>query len=201
MKILSKKHVVIFLTLIISQLSASSFAAGHGEKWNLILEQSTVNFVSVKKSTIGEVHSFKEFSGVIDHNKANISIDVASVDMLIPIRSERAIKYLFEAAKFSSIDVQSDVSAAMNNAKKGETLFMDIPASLSLHGTNKDIILNVSVTRNGENSLTVASAKPIIINAADYNMDAGITKLSNFVGDIPIIKSVPVSFVLTFKKS
>jgi len=201
MKILFKKHIVIFFTFIISQLSTTSFAAGHGEKWNLVPEQSSVNFVSVKKSTVGEVHSFKKLSGVIDHNKAKINIDVTSVDMLIPIRSERAIKYLFEAAKFSSIDVESDVSSAMTSVKKGETTFMDIPASLTLHGINKNILLSVSVTRNGKNTITVTSAKPIIINAVDYKMDAGITKLSSLVGDIPIAQSVPVNFVLTFNKT
>ena len=200
MKLLSKKITAIFFTLLIGSLSTTSFAAGH-DLWNLSKSKSNISFVSVKKGNIGEVHSFTDFSGVLDHGKASISIDVASVDMLVPIRSERAVQYLFEAAQFSSIEVKSDVTAAMQAVQNGETVFMNVPASLSLHGVTKDIVLNVSVTRNGEKTLTVSSAKPIIINAADYNMEAGVTKLSNFVGDIPIATSVPVNFVLTFDKS
>ena len=200
MNILTKKLAAIFFTVLINLLSTVSFAAGH-DIWNLTKDQSSINFISIKKGSIGETHSFKDFSGILDHGKAAINIDVASVDMLVPIRSERAVKYLFEATQFSSINVKSDVTVAMKAVKEGETLFMNLPATLSLHGVTKEIMPNVSVTRNGKKTLTVSSVKPVIIRAADYNMDAGVAKLSNFVGDIPIATSVPVNFVLTLKKA
>lgn len=190
----------IFLTTLLTFLSSTGFAAGHGDVWNLKKEESNINFVSVKKASIGEVHSFADFSGVIDHDKASISIKTDSVDMLIPIRNERALKFLFESITFPTIEIKSDVSAAIKGAKKGSTSFADVPASLSLHGVTKDITLNVSITRNGKNSITVTSAKPVIINAADYNMDAGIAKLGELAGNIDVATSVPVNFVMTFTK-
>lgn len=194
----SLKSVFIATTLFF--ISSSGFAAGHGDVWKLVKEESNINFVSVKKGSIGEVHSFGEFSGTIDHNKASISIQTASVDMLIPIRNERALKYLFETDAFPTIEIKSDVSEAIKGAKKGATSFATVPASLSLHGITKDVTLNVSITRNGKNSITVTSAKPVIIKAADYKMEAGVAKLGELAGNIPVVTSVPVNFVMTFKK-
>lgn len=200
MKNISVLLHTVFITTLLSLISSTSFAAGHGDVWNLAKDQSNINFVSVKKGSIGEVHSFGDFSGVIDHDKASISIDTASVDMLIPIRTERALKFLFESGAFPTIEIKSDVTAAIKGAKKGATSFADVPASLSMHGVTKDIILNVSITRNGKNTITVSSAKPVIIKAADYNMEAGVAKLGELVGKIPVVTSVPVNFVMTFKK-
>ncbi len=200
-----KTTIALFQKLLIiaslSCMTLTSHSAGHGEKWNLSKNESKINFVSIKKGNIGEVHSFTQFSGSIDHNQANISIDTTSVDMLIPIRNERALQYLFEADTFPTIDIKSDIKTAINDSKKGTTMIKDIQASLSLHGITKDITINVSITRNGKNSLTVSSAKPVIINAADFNMEAGIAKLGELAGKIPVVTSVPVNFIMTFKKA
>ena len=200
MKNLTLISQMIATIAILLCTASASFAAGHGDVWTLNKEQSTINFVSVKKGSIGEVHSFGDFSGVIDHDKASISIQTSSVDMLIPIRNERALKFLFESATFPTIDIKSDVTEAIKTAKKGSTSFAEVPASLSLHGITKDVILNVSITRNGKNTLTVSSAKPVMIKAADYNMEAGIAKLGELAGNIPVVTSVPVNFVMTFNK-
>lgn len=198
--ILIKILVVLQASVIFYSVTAT--AAGHSDKWTLAQNESRVTFSSIKKGTVGEVHSFSDFSGVIDHNKASIDIKTASVDMLVPIRTERALKHLFETDLFPTINITSDVSSALSTLKgadNGSTKFADIPASLSLHGVTKDITLNVAVTQNG-NTVTVTSAKPVVVKAADYNMDGGVAKLAELVGGIPIASTVPVNFFLTFKK-
>jgi len=58
--------------------------------WQLDNGDSTLDFISVKKSTVGEVHHFKQLSGSItDAGQASVDIELASVETNIPIRNER----------------------------------------------------------------------------------------------------------------
>ena len=201
MKTLTKFLNAVIVTTILSMVSLTSYAAGHGEKWDLVTDESSISFFSVKKGSVGEVHSFTDFSGVIDHNKASIEIKPDSVETGIPIRNERAREFLFETGVFPTISISSDVTEAMNSATKGQAVEANVPATLSMHGVTKEITLSVRIIRNSKKSISVASTKPVVIKAADYNMDGGVTKLAELVGGIPIASSVPVNFVLTFKKS
>lgn len=194
-----KISIAGLITVLLTTFSLKTYAAGH-DIWSLAVEESSISFVSVKKGTVGEVHTFTDFSGVLDHGKATVTIKADSVDTSVPIRNERAREFLFETGVYPTISISGDVSAAMSAVKKGTTSILNLPATLSMHGISKEISLNVSVSRNGKGTVAVASTKPIIIKAADYNMDKGVAKLAELVGGIPIATAVPVSFFLTFKK-
>ena len=65
--------------------------------WNLVTEESKLNFISIKASNIAEIHSFKKISGSVKENgEAQLTINLASLETLIPIRNERMGKLLFE---------------------------------------------------------------------------------------------------------
>jgi len=200
MKYFKKILTLCITTTLLAAISLQVSAKGHAAKWQLVKDESIISFVSIKKGSVGEAHTFTDFSGLIDHNNATVTIKADSVDTNVPIRNERAREFLFETGIYPTISITSDVSAAMKVAKKGATKMTDLPATLSMHGISKEVSLNISVSRNGKGTISVASTKPVIIKAADYNMDAGVTKLAELVGSIPIASAVPVSFVLTFKK-
>jgi polyisoprenoid-binding protein YceI len=191
---------VILATVLLSISTLSSHAAGHGAKWELVKSESSISFVSVKKGSIGEAHIFTDFSGIIDHNQATVSIKPDSVDTRIPIRNERAREFLFKTGIYPTIKISSDVASAMAALKKGETGIVELPASLSMLGVTKEVSLSVSVIRNGKKSISVASIKPIIIKASDFKMEAGVAKLGELAGGISIATAVPVSFILTVTK-
>lgn len=191
------KASVLSFTFLCS-LSAAS-AAGH-DKWTLQASESAISFVSIKKTFIGEAHTFTDISGSINHGKASITIKPDSVSTNIPIRNERARKFLFETGIYPTIVVNSDVSSAMKSLEKGATNMLSLPAILTMHGVEKSITLDLAITRNGKQAVTVATTKPVVINAAEYNMVGGIKKLGELAG-VDIVTAVPVSFVLTFKKS
>ena len=199
MKYVRKLLTLSIAAALLATASLYSHAAGH-DIWPLVQNESSISFVSVKNGKIGEVHTFTDFSGVLDHGKATITIKPDSVDTNVPIRNERAREFLFETGVYPTISISSDVTAAMKEAAEGTTKMLVVPASLSMHGVTKEISLNVSVSQNGKGTLTVSSSKPVLIQAADYNMDSGVAKLAELVGGIPIATAVPVSFVLTFKK-
>lgn len=165
--------------------------------WQVDTNASSINFVSVKKENIVEAHIFKEFSGTVnEQGVAEIVISTNSVESSVEIRNNRMREFLFETANFPEIKITADVSKLTMEKNMIQTL----PAMLSLHGVQKEVELNVLVTKASDNSMVVATAKPVIIKAADYNLDGGVAKLSELMGGISIGKTVPVSFALTFAK-
>ena len=177
-------------------LSTSSFA-----HWQIDNEQSRVNFVSIKKDTIAEAHFFKSLSGEInDNGQFSMQIDLTSIESNIPIRNTRMQEFLFETAQFPHLTLSANVSSALESIKKGQSKIMSLPANLSLHGVNKEINVEVLITHQITGELIVTSMMPVLINAADFGLTAGIEKLQQLAGLPSIAKAVPVSFVLTLEK-
>jgi len=179
--------------VFISLMSASAFA-----DWTLDNEQSTVSFVSVKKGTVMESHHFKTLTGhVSDVGKFSLNIDLSSVDTSIAIRDQRMNEHLFETAKFSQATISGLVpSSLLSSLKANNTTKTTLSSQLSLHGQTVPVTLVVSVTKLTDGSLLVASVKPVIIKATDFDLVKGIEKLRQLAGLPSISTTVPVSFVL-----
>ena len=92
------------------------------EPWVLDNEGSHLSFVTVKAGDLAEAHRFRTLTGKVSINgTAEISIDLASVDTLIPIRDERMREHLFQtvrfpqaivALKFDPVEVESIAEGA-----------------------------------------------------------------------------------------
>jgi len=74
-------------------------------------------------------------------------------------------------------------------------------ATVTILPDSVEIIMDVTILKTTDSSITITSQKPVIIKAEDYNLNEGIIKLSSLVGDIPITKAVPTYFSLVFKNS
>ena len=188
--------------LLASLLSFNMVLANHAlaAKWQLDAEHSTISFVSVKKEKVGETHVFTDFSGSINQQQAHIIIKPDSVDSKVPIRNERMREFLFETGTYPTIEVSSAIGDVIAGLTKGQPSHVQLPATLKLHGVEEAITLDVYVSKNGKNTLSVVSAQPVIIKAATFNLVDGVNKLSELVGGLPIVTAVPVNFVLTFTK-
>ena len=75
---------------------------------------------------------------------------------------------------------------------------VDIPFTLNLHGVEKALDIPVVISRLGQNMVSVASAGPFLVDAADFALEGGIAQLSEAVGNIGIATTVPVVFDLAF---
>jgi len=185
--------------LSLSLLVLLSFSAE--ANWQLSNEQSSVNFISIKKSTVGEVHRFTSLTGSLVKGKANVVIDLSSIDTKIPIRDERMKVMLFEVPQFS----KATIDAAIDNSKleslqDGEYYQTNITLSLSLHGVKKQMSSAVQVVKISNNSILVSSIHPVIIKALDFNLVNGIETLREIAKLPTISTAVPVTFNLLFKK-
>lgn len=186
----------LFFLLLLLLLTSNAQA-----QYQLDGEASSLNFISVKKSKIGEVHTFKHLSGgIADNGVAKIRIQLASVSTNIGIRDERLKTMLFETSNFPS----AVVSANLNNKKLkaikvGDVVIMPVVLALDLHGKKKMINVDLRVIGLAHGSLLVSTTQPIVLNAFDYGLHRGLEKLMT-IAQLPSISlAVPVTFSLTFR--
>jgi len=169
--------------------------------WTLDNDASQVSFVSVKAGDAGEVHRFTEISGgLAADGNASVTIQLASVETLIPLRDERMRELLFQTDTFPAASISTSIDMdALNAIEPGDSMNMAADVTLDLHGHQIAIAADMIVARLGDHRLMVSSRKPVIVNAASVNLVMGIEALREIAGLPSISKAVPVSFVLTFE--
>jgi polyisoprenoid-binding protein YceI len=186
--------VILFLTVIIS---LPSFAV-----WQLNNQKSRLSFISVKKTNIAEVHHFKQLSGEFNGNgNVELIIDLSSVDTGIAIRNKRMQKFLFATNLFPQATFSATLHKnTLNSVAVGDSAIMSITGQLNLHGIQQKLTTKVLLAHLNKQQFIVSSIQPIIIQAANFKLAAGIEKLQALAKLPSISKAVPVSFVLTFEK-
>jgi len=189
------KKLCFLLALVLLTTSAQA-------QYELDNEASSLHFTSVKKNKIGEVHTFKQLSGSIgDEGTAEVNIVLSSVESNIAIRNERLKSMLFETGVFPTAKISAALDVnQLESIKAGQVLVMPVELTLNLHGKTKRITANVQVVGLTEGALLVSTIKPIMLNAFDFGLSEGVTKLME-VAKLPSISTaVPVSFSLIFKR-
>lgn len=184
------------LLLPLMFVSASSFA-----DWTLNNDKSNLNFISVKKSAVVEVHHFKTLSGTVDDKsgKTSVEIDLTSPETMIPIRNDRLQSMLFQTDMYPKAIIMAKVDAKkVNQLKSGQSFQDKQTLTLDLHGVKKLFIADIQVTKLTANAINVSSVKPIVLNAADFKLVEGINALRDIAGLPSITTQVPVTFNLVF---
>lgn len=188
------------MTAVVMGLSLSSISA-QAMDWVIDSSDSQLNFISIKKTNIAEVHSFKQLQGSYDaQGQFVLDIDLASVDTNVAIRDDRMKKELFNVSQYSTAILTASIDTDLVDAiAEGASTHLTIDAKLNLHGVTKPLTLDVIVTRLVGAKLSVVSAKPVIINADDFELASGVNKLMELASLPSISHVVPVSFYLTLK--
>lgn len=189
-----KIYLFIFASIILSSNAVA--------QWELVNDESILNYISIKKSKVGEVNGFKTLSGSIESDgNVSVEIDLASVETNIPIRNERMKNMLFEVASFAKANISGVLDLkALSEINVGETYMDSIIVTLSLHGVSNEVVADVRVVKLSKNRILAASVKPIIVNADQYKLLEGVGKLRE-VANLPSISTaVPVTFSFVFKQ-
>ena len=168
--------------------------------WELDNTRSTINFVSIKNGSVGEIHKFTSLVGFIgEAGNAKLTVDLDSVQTLIDIRNERMREMLFETVKFPVATVTAQVDpAVLAIAAEGGVLSADLPITLSLHGQEKTLTASLVIVGEGQGRLRIFSAAPILINAADFALVPGVEALQKVAGLQSISTAIPVTLQLQF---
>jgi len=185
------------LMLLSVIISLPSFAA-----WQLNNQESRLSFISVKKTDIAEVHHFKQLSGEFnEQGNIKLVIDLNSVDTGIAIRNKRMQKFLFATNLFPRATFSATLHKnVLNTVAVGDSAIVSITGQLNLHGVQQTLTTKVLLAHLNKHKFIVSSIQPIIIQAANFKLAAGVEKLQALAKLPSISKAVPVSFVLTFEK-
>ena len=170
--------------------------------WSINNNQSTVSFISIKKSDIAEVHRFKQVEGTLtDAGNFSLAIDLVSVDTGILIRDERMQGLLFEVAQFPKLTLSAKVNPQLlADLQIGEVMTLQVDGEIALHGKKQTKTFNVLVAKLSAKKMVVTSLTPVVIQAGDFDLATGVEKLRDIAGLTSISLAVPVSFVITLSQ-
>ena len=182
-------------------LAALASAAPAWAEWQ-VADNSDIQFVSIKNNTIGEISHFDMISGTVgDQGAVEVRVALDSVETNIGIRNDRMKKMLFEVGLYPEAVITAQLSEeAMAAAGSSSRAAVPVVLQIDLHGqvVSKDAVLTVSATDAGGFSAT--TSQPILLNAAEFNLEDGIAALQSVAGLNAISRVIPVTVSLNFTK-
>lgn len=161
--------------------------------------QSTINFISTKNEHISETHTFDNFSGELsERGKLTITIDISSVETLVPIRNERMQKMLFNMSDYSSATFTAQLDPALMKLEAGEMKRVTVAGEMMIAGNKAPLSFEVVLNGLKGGSINATTSTPTILSTTAFNLDEGVAALQKVAMLKSISKSVPLSFSATF---
>jgi polyisoprenoid-binding protein YceI len=191
------------VALLVAALSACTSAPGISAPaaYRIDAQQSALHFVTTKAGQAGvggvsEVGRFSRFDGSFGADgRITLDIDLASVDTGIGIRDDRMRSMLFNVAAMPKATFAAQVDPALV-ASIGVNASRDVElnGTLTLAGQTKPVAAKLRVARHESGSLHVATRTPIIVDARQFGMQAGVEALREVVGLNFLASAAPVTF-------
>ena len=184
--------------LAVAALFATLGNMATADSWTLNADASRIAFGSVKKDTVGEVHSFESISGTVGADgAAMIEIDLSSVQTLIDIRNERMVEHVFKNAPKAMLNAQIDM-AEVSGLAVGSSTVVDATGNIELAGNALEIDAELFVLRINDAQVMVSTNDMIMLSIADMGLSAGIDKLMELAKLPGITRVSPVTLRLIF---
>ena len=178
-----------------------ALSAPAAAEWSLDNDASELNYISIKSGHTGEVNGFKELSGSLEDGRAEITIDLASVDTGVDSRDERMRDMFFKVGDFPNAELTAEFEATLvKNLFPGDMNRARVTGELTLQGETRELELPVRLLRMDEDTLVATSAAPVVINAADFGLNESLKALREVAGLETISRAVPVHFNLVFRR-
>jgi len=179
---------------MISACSPHQTASKTAQSWVLNPAHSSISIISTKNSKVSEVSNFTQFSGSIDGNlNLNISIDLNSLETNIPIRNERMQKHLFQSGMYPTADIRTQLTASDLIPGVHKITF-----DVDLHGVSSILEAEFMVFEQYGNKV-ITLHKPLIVDAATFGLESGISTLKNLAKLQSIDFTVPINLILSFQ--
>ena len=170
--------------------------------WHLDPAASDLYFMSIKATHVGEVHSFDTLSGKVDEKgAASLTIDLASVATLIPIRDQRMRDMLFQVDRYptATVDAQIELDTLVT-MPTGSEKDIELEADLKFKENTSQIMTKVKVSKLNEQKITVRTIAPVVLSAGQLQVTEGLEKLREIAGLPNISFTIPVTFNLTLTR-
>lgn len=185
---------VLALATVLTTIGGMALADG----WTLNNEASRLAFGSVKKNTVGEVHSFTKLAGTVAADgSVSIQIDLTSVETLVDIRNDRMREFVFKKAPTAQINASIDMGA-LSTLPIGDSAVVDVAGTLSLGGASREIDTEMFILRVSAGQVLVTTNDMIMLSIADMGLNDGIDTLMALAKLPSITRVSPVTLRLVF---
>ena len=168
--------------------------------WRLT-SASKVGYVSIKNNAIAEHNVFSGVTGSLSKKgQFKINIDLSTVETQVDIRNQRMRELFFEVTQYPQAVVTAELDVQeLAQIDSGAPLEIVKPFTLSLHGIEATAEAHLRVVAVGGRAW-VSTVRPVLISAADFGLEGGVSALQKIAGLEAIATVVPVSIDLKFVK-
>lgn len=194
------KKTLVALSLALMAFGSQAQAA----TWQA--SNADIDFLSIKvnqkKRSVTESSNFTASQAKLDaQGNFTLDVDLKSVKTNIDLRDERLRDWVFETAKFDKATITGKVDmAAIDRLAVGQSLRLEQPLKLSLHGATADLDATLNVHKRSADTIDVQTVTPVVLNTQELGLGAGVNRLIDVMGLLTIADQVPVSFGAEFKR-
>ena len=191
-----KKNIISFMLIT----AAMSAYGGNMDAGLWTAQDSTITFLSSKinkqLNSITEQSSFTANKSQLDtEGNFTMNIDLSSVKTNIDLRDQRLKDWVFETGQFANAEISGKVEmSAINKLQEGETISLQQPLLINIHGKKINFNADLSIQRNMNNKITVSTRTPVILDIKQMGMTEGVARMVEVMGLSSIVEQVPVSF-------
>lgn len=179
-----------------SSSSSSSSSDVMAARWILDAATSNFHFVTVKNTNTAEAFTFTQLKGTVSTTGAAVlTIPLASISSGFDTRNTRMQNLLFESGYLPNLHftTQLDLSA-LDGLAVGAIQTQTLSGNLILHGVTKAISFDATIVKHSATSISVSPRRPIVVNSADYDLNAGVEALRAIANLAAIGEKTPVYF-------
>jgi|TARA_R100000455_G_C6260756_1_gene116129 hypothetical protein len=191
----------VLLSLILGSLVTLAACSDTPQTdWTLNGEASTLSFVSVKNESVLEASHFATLTGSVDEaGNAHVAVQTETVETFVDIRNERLVEHVFQSRNHPqiAIDTQIDLDE-FESLEIGETIRTELTLTVTLASTPRSIYADVLVTRAGRDTVIVATAEPVMVDARDFRLGPQVELLEALAGLDSVSPVAAVSAYLVF---
>ncbi|MEN0653864.1 MULTISPECIES: YceI family protein [Hyphobacterium] len=190
------------LIAILGSLVAVSACSQPSGSWMLNADHSSLSFVSVKNESVLEASHFATLTGsVSEDGNAHVAAQTETLESWVDVRNERMVEHFFQSAQHPqlSVDTQIDL-AAYEDMEIGETRRAELTLTVTIVSTPRTVYGDVFVTRAGTDTVIIATAEPVMVDARDFGLGNAVELLESLAGLDSVSPVAAVSVFLVYER-
>jgi hypothetical protein len=112
------------------------------------------------------------------------------------------LAHLFESAKYAEITATANIKPQLvQDMAVGSNQQLKTDLTVTIREQSQTFATELSVSKLTDGRIVVSTVAPVLVNAVNYQLDAGVAKLKDIAKLQRIEMIVPVTFQVTLNKN
>ena len=190
------------MALCCFSFSMTSCQSKPPSSWNLLGDESKINYASIKNNNLMENNIFEILEGSVNlDGSAEFLINLNSVNTNNDIRDERLRNILFKTETYPIAKVTSLINLSdYENLSVGSSIIKNFNFKITFHGLTGSFEAEMEIFRLGMNKVLVKNIEPVIVDGGDYGLHTEFKQLQQLAGLDSVVPVVPVTVSLLFER-